>query len=64
MFSSNGLVLAMELERRRELAQRAESYRRGRIGRASRDRLSITARRGRISARFRRRAALVRKAPA
>jgi hypothetical protein len=64
MFSSNALVLAMDLERRRELAERAERYRRGRIARAARDRRSITARPGRISARFRRRAAIAGKAPA
>jgi hypothetical protein len=64
MFSSNGLALAMERERRRELAERAERYRRGRIARASLEPLSITARRGQISIRFRRRPTITGKAPA
>jgi hypothetical protein len=44
MISSNGLVLAIDLQRRRELAQQAEKYRLGRAARKSRGRNSLVRR--------------------
>jgi hypothetical protein len=45
MISSNGLVLAIDLQRRRELAQQADKYRLGRAARKSRGRKSLVPRR-------------------
>ena len=45
MINSNGLVLAIDLQRRRELAQQAEKYRLGQAARKSRGRNALVRRR-------------------